>query len=70
MLHVLKALFSTAAQVRHVGRYFRRDPILEQIGADPGAAADMARRGGGRTLELAYAPLETLYADLAAAPWA
>ncbi|QDJ49458.1 magnesium-translocating P-type ATPase [Bordetella hinzii] len=68
MLHVLKALFSTAAQVRHVGRYFRRDPILEQIGADPGAAADMARRSGGRTLELAYAPLDSLYAGLGSSP--
>ncbi|AZY50140.1 magnesium-translocating P-type ATPase [Bordetella avium] len=68
MLHVLKALFSSAAQVRHIGRYFRRDPILEQLGAQSGAATDVAHRLDGRTLDLAYAPVETLYAELGSSP--
>ncbi len=68
MLHVFKALFTRAAQLRHFGRHFRRDPILEQGGTDPGALAELARRSGARSLKRAYAPIEDLYAELGTGP--
>lgn len=68
MLHVFKALFTRAAQLRHFGRHFRRDPILEQGGTDPGALAELARRSGVRSLKRAYVPIEDLYAEFGTGP--
>ncbi|WP_144630995.1 magnesium-translocating P-type ATPase [Bordetella genomosp. 13] len=66
MLHFLESLFSSAARVRHVGRHFRRTPILEPLGpgSDPAATADAVRRAGSTLQEDAFVPLDLLYARL------
>ncbi len=70
MLHLLQSLFSSAARVRHIGRHFRRTPILEPIGpgSDPAATACAVRRAGRRLQDVAFEPLDALYARLDSTP--
>lgn len=70
MMQFFKTFFSTAARVRHVGRHFRRSPILDQAGIAtartlmPGAA-----RGAGRDIiEMATAPIEDTFARFHTGP--
>ena len=70
MPHILKSLFSSAARVRHIGRHFRRAPILESVGpgSDPAATAEAVRRAGSRLQDVAFEPLDALYARLDSTP--
>jgi Mg2+-importing ATPase len=70
MLQFVKVLFSSAAQVRHISRYFRRGPLLEQVGHEVGRSAIVAAasQAGGDIVALARAPLAEVYARFDSGP--